>query len=92
MNTYADFIQRKSQIGGDSGFAPNYLPESLFPFQRALVEWATRKGRRAIGAELKPSYFRQAVANLEALDAAPPVSESRGLYDDVQEGSELEAV
>jgi hypothetical protein len=51
MTTYQQFLERKSQIGGDSGFAPSYLPDVLFPFQRALVEWATRKGRAAIFAD-----------------------------------------
>ncbi len=32
---------------------------------------AVRAGRRAIGAELKPSYFRQAVRNLDAIDTDP---------------------
>jgi hypothetical protein len=51
VNTYAEFLHRKSQVGGDSGFAGTYLPDVLFPFQRALVEWATRKGRAAIFAD-----------------------------------------
>jgi hypothetical protein len=29
---------------------------------------AVRAGRKAIGSELKPSYFRQAVANLEVAE------------------------
>jgi DNA modification methylase len=32
---------------------------------------ALQEGRRAIGCELKPSYFRQAVANLRAAEQAP---------------------
>jgi DNA modification methylase len=31
---------------------------------------AVRAGRRGIGIELKPTYFRQAVKNLESVDAA----------------------
>lgn len=52
------------------------------------VYGAVSLGRRGIGAELKPSYFRQAVANLESLDTAPPVSESRGLFDDMPEDAD----
>jgi len=33
---------------------------------------AVRCGRMAVGAELKSSYFRQAVKNLEAVDDEPP--------------------
>jgi DNA modification methylase len=55
------------------------------------VYGAVSLGRRAIGAELKPSYFRQAVANLETLDDAAPVADSRGLFDDVPEDTPEEA-
>jgi very-short-patch-repair endonuclease len=41
---YAAFIERKSQATNDSGFAPVWMPEFLFDFQRSLVEWALRKG------------------------------------------------
>lgn len=51
MTNYQTFLQRKSQLGGDHGFAPVWLPEFLFPFQRSLVEWACRKGRAAIFAD-----------------------------------------
>lgn len=33
------------------GFAPNFMPDNLFDFQRHLVEWAVRKGRCAIFAD-----------------------------------------
>lgn len=48
---YDAFIEAKSQLDGDHGFAPNDLPEFLFPFQAELVEWALRKGRAAIFAD-----------------------------------------
>lgn len=48
---YADFLARKSHWGENAGFEPSFLPESLFDFQRALVEWATKKGRAAIFAD-----------------------------------------
>lgn len=41
------------------------------------VYGAVKAGRRAIGAELKPSYFRQAIKNLETIGA--PV-EQEGLF------------
>lgn len=42
----------------------------LTPFMGVGSEvWsAVRNGRKAIGIELKPSYFRQAIKNLEAID------------------------
>lgn len=49
--TYEDFIQRKTQVGADHGFDPIWMPDSLFDFQRALTEWALRKGRAAIFAD-----------------------------------------
>ena len=115
---YAEFLERKSQVYDDYGFEPSYMPDFLFDFQHALVEWAIRKGRaalfadcglgktpmqldvidralvlwsnpgenvltpfmgvgsevygavrsgrRGIGVELKPSYYRQAVKNVAA--------------------------
>lgn len=51
MVEYQEFLQRKSQAGSQSGFEPVFLPSSLFDFQRALVEWAVRRGRAAIFAD-----------------------------------------
>jgi hypothetical protein len=51
MRHYADFIDRKSQLGGQHGFEPIWMPDFLFPFQRHLVEWALRQGRSAIYAD-----------------------------------------
>jgi len=48
---YAEFIERKSQLGGNSGFKPLWLPDFLFDFQKSLVEWAIEKGRSAIFAD-----------------------------------------
>ena len=45
---YQDFLDSKSQLGGDYGFEPVDLPEWLFPFQHDVVSWATRKGRDAL--------------------------------------------
>lgn len=48
---YAEFLERKSQYGKPSGFEPNFMPDFLFDFQKALVEWAVRQGRCAIFAD-----------------------------------------
>src|SRR3990167_3448960 len=45
---YNDFLDQKSQLAGGSGFAPLWMPDFLFDFQKALVEWALLKGRPAI--------------------------------------------
>ena len=49
--SYAEFLAEKAQAGADTGFEPIWLPEFLFPFQVALLEWAIRKGRGAIFAD-----------------------------------------
>lgn len=49
--SYAEFLARRAQLDGDHGFAPDWMPDFLFPFQAELVEWATRKGRGAIFAD-----------------------------------------
>lgn len=50
-SAYRQFIERKSQLTDGDGFDPSYLPDFLFPFQRALVDWSLRKGRSAIFAD-----------------------------------------
>lgn len=48
---YAEFLARKAHLESSSGFEPVYMPDALFPFQAALVEWAIRKGRSAMFAD-----------------------------------------
>ncbi len=48
---YSDFLDRKTQLGGNHGFDPVWMPSFLFDFQKSLVEWACRKGRAAIFAD-----------------------------------------
>jgi hypothetical protein len=45
---YSKFLDRKSQLASGSGFSPIWMPDSLFPFQQALTEWAIRRGRAAL--------------------------------------------
>ncbi len=49
--SYLQFLDRKTQAGADSGFEPLWMPDCLFDFQRALTEWAIRKGRAEIMAD-----------------------------------------
>jgi hypothetical protein len=51
MKTYEQFLDAKLHTGLDHGFDPVWMPERLFPFQSALVDWACRKGRAAIFAD-----------------------------------------
>lgn len=48
MSDYNEFLQAKAQLDGEHGFAPLWLPDTLFDFQAAMVEWALRKGRAAL--------------------------------------------
>lgn len=48
---YDTFLERKSQLGGSWGFEPSWVPDWAFDFQKALIEWAVRKGRAAIFAD-----------------------------------------
>ena len=48
---YAAFLNRKGQAGPAGGFAPTWLPDFLFDFQRELVTWALQRGRAAIFAD-----------------------------------------
>lgn len=49
--TYQDFMNSKSQLGTLSGFKPLWMPDFLFDFQAALVDWNIRKGKSATFAD-----------------------------------------
>lgn len=51
MTQYREFLTRKVSEGADSGFDPTFMPDALFDYQIALVEWAVRKGRASILAD-----------------------------------------
>lgn len=48
---YGKHIISKSQIGGEYGFDPIFMPDMAFDFQKALIEWSVRKGRAACFAD-----------------------------------------
>jgi len=48
---YSEFLSNKVHLGDMHGFDPVWMPEFLFDFQRAILEWAIRKGRAAIFAD-----------------------------------------
>lgn len=48
---YQEFLDAKSQQGDGCGFAPVWIPDGLFDFQKVLTEWAIVKGRAAIFAD-----------------------------------------
>ncbi len=48
MTEYKKWIDRKSQLDGNFGFTPNWMPTFLFDFQAYITEWAIKKGRAAI--------------------------------------------
>lgn len=48
---YKKFLAGKTQLSGRFGFKPNFIPDFLFDFQKALVEWSVEKGRGAIFAD-----------------------------------------
>ena len=68
-----------------------YLDLRTMPGEKVLTPFmgvgsevyaAVQMGRIAIGAELKPSYFKQALRNLAAVDDEKPVEETLDLFDD----------
>lgn len=48
---YEAFLQQKQDYGSEHGFAPLIMPDFLFDFQKALVDWAVRMGRAGIFAD-----------------------------------------
>jgi DNA modification methylase/superfamily II DNA or RNA helicase len=49
--SYQEFIESKLVLNEPAGFAPSELPDGLFDFQAAIVDWAVRRGRAAIFAD-----------------------------------------
>ena len=51
VTSYEEFIESKAEFAPKSGFDPgDGVSDVLFPFQRDIVRWACRGGRRAIFA------------------------------------------
>lgn len=48
---YREFLASKRIERPESGREPAAIHESLYPFQRAIVEWAVRRGRAAVFAD-----------------------------------------
>ena len=48
---YSDFLRSKAQQGSGCGFSPTFVPDFLFDFQAALLEWAITQGRGALFAD-----------------------------------------
>lgn len=49
--SYAQFLADRAQLADSGGFEPTDLPEHLFDYQVALVDWAVSKGRGGIFAD-----------------------------------------
>ena len=48
FSNYESFLFSKSQLGSNDGIEPSWMPDFLFDFQKALVEWSLDKGRSAL--------------------------------------------
>ncbi len=48
---YHEFLEQKRHLGDQNGFAPSFMPDFLFDFQKALVDWSVRQGRAAMFAD-----------------------------------------
>lgn len=51
MKDYHQYLSDKAHASDEDGFEPYLIPGWLFPHQKALTEWAVRKGRAAIYAD-----------------------------------------
>ena len=51
MDKYLQFLESKKTAHVPSGFDCGELHEKLFPFQKAIVKWALKRGRSAIFAD-----------------------------------------
>ena len=79
-----DVIERAVTLFSNAG--ENVLTPFMGVGSEVFV--AVQQARRGIGIELKPSYYRQAVKNLEAIDE--PVPEQPGLFADTLIGCAID--
>lgn len=49
--TYRQFVEAKTHLAGEFGFAPTYRNANCYDFQEHLIEWALRQGRGATFAD-----------------------------------------
>jgi hypothetical protein len=45
---YIDFLEAKKHVGENCGIEPNFIPDSLFDFQKYITNYAIKKGRAAV--------------------------------------------
>ncbi len=48
---YREFLEKKTNLEGNYGFDPVFIPDFLFDFQKSIIDWSCRKGRGAIFAD-----------------------------------------
>lgn len=48
MKEYIKFLESKSQLSGNFGIKSNFIPDAMFPFQKYVTKYASKKGRAAI--------------------------------------------
>ena len=70
--TYEEFLQSKQFKYNANGkiIDKSTINPVLFEFQKDIVKWAVKLRRRAIGCELKESYFKIAIQNLRSISAS----------------------
>jgi DNA modification methylase len=68
--SYEEFLARKQNAAPAIGFDPGDIVFSPFAGIGSELYCAIEMGRKAIGAELKESYFRQAITNLKSIKKA----------------------
>ena len=51
MRAYDEFLATKVQLRSGDGFEPEWMPDCLFDYQAALVDWSLRQGRGAVLAD-----------------------------------------
>lgn len=51
MINYQEFLARKAQLARPTGFAAEWLPDQMYPFQSVLAEWSMQIGRGLLLAD-----------------------------------------
>ena len=67
---YKEFIHNKSNLTENFGFEALWIPDFLFDFQKALVEWELKKGRGGRDPSFKISFRIGFGGNTEQLESS----------------------
>lgn len=89
MHDYSEFLDAKVHSESKCGFEPVEIPSVLHDVQRVLTEWAIRRGRAAIFADLPFGMTSESIACFLTKNLANQTMKSTSTHCNLTSSSEL---